>query len=203
MRITGIVLAAGGGTRAGGPKALLRSADGEPWVAIASRLLLDAGCEDVVVVLGAGAAEAAALLPSDARVGSVVNPDWADGMASSLAAGLLAAEFAGPAGTAGPTADAGRPGDAAALVSVVDMPALPLAVVRRVAAEARTPWSLARAVFEGRPGHPVLIGSEHWGGAIASLSGDSGARAYLDAHGVTEVECGELYDGHDVDVLPA
>jgi CTP:molybdopterin cytidylyltransferase MocA len=182
MRISGVVLAAGAGRRMGAPKALLRDPAGEAWVAIAARLLLAAGCDRVVVVLGASAAEAAALVPADAAIETVVNPAWEEGMGSSLAAGLLAAS-----------------GDAA-LVAVVDMPELPPAVAQRVAAEAKTPWSLARAVFGGRPGHPVLIGSEHWAGVVATLGGDTGARAYLDAHDVTAVECGDLYDGHDVDV---
>jgi CTP:molybdopterin cytidylyltransferase MocA len=200
MAVTGVVLAAGAGSRMGTPKALLRTASGEPWVEVASRLLLDAGCSRVVVVLGAAAEEAVSVIPADARVGSVVNPDWADGMASSLRAGLEAAS-----------------GDAA-LVAVVDMPALPVAVVARVltrglgtpvdddrpraAGNTDPTRSLARAVFGGRPGHPVLIGSAHWAPLSATLSGDRGARAYLDAHSVDEVECGDLYDGHDVDVPP-
>ena len=182
MAVTGVVLAAGAGTRMGTPKALLRTASGVPWVAVACRLLLDAGCSRVVVVLGASAPEAALLVPADARVGCIVNPDWADGMASSLRAGLAASS-----------------GDAA-LVTVVDMPALPGAVVARVLARGHSTTSLARAVFAGRPGHPVLIGSAHWAPLSATLTGDHGGRGYLDAHGVAEVECGDLYDGHDVDV---
>jgi len=182
MAVTGVVLAAGAGSRMGTPKALLRTPSGEPWLAVASRLLLDAGCERVVVVLGASAFEAALLLPADARVGSIVNPRWEDGMASSLRAGLAAAS-----------------GDAA-LVAVVDMPGLPAGVVARVLARGHSTTSLARAVFGGRPGHPVLIGSAHWEQLSATITGDRGARGYLDAHGVAEVECGDLYDGHDVDV---
>ena len=197
MRITGVVLAAGAGTRAGGPKALLRTASGSPWVAVAAQRLLDAGCSRVVVVLGAGASEAAQLLPADARVGSVVNADWADGMASSLAAGLLAAGGSVPVAGSGGAVETD-----AVLVAVVDMPDLPVEVAERVLAAPVSTTSLARAVFGGRPGHPVLIGRSHWAPLSATLAGDTGARAYLDAHGVAEVECGDLYDGHDVDVLP-
>jgi CTP:molybdopterin cytidylyltransferase MocA len=198
MAVTGVVLAAGAGSRMGTPKALLRTPSGEPWLAVASRLLLEAGCDRVVVVLGASAFDAALLLPADARVGSIVNPRWQDGMASSLRAGLAAAS-----------------GDAA-LVTVVDMPGLPVGVVARVlalglgtpagddrppaAGDADPTRSLARAVFGGRPGHPVLIGSAHWAPLSATLTGDHGGRGYLDAHGVAEVECDDLYDGHDVDV---
>jgi len=112
-----------------------------------------------------------------------VNADWASGMASSLRVGLEAAAFEGATGDA-------------ALVTVVDMPELPVSVARRVVASGAP---LARAVFDGRPGHPVLIASEHWAPISASVSGDHGARAYLDEHGVVDVECGDLYDGHDVD----
>jgi len=80
------------------------------------------------------------------------------------------------------------------------MPGLPVQVAARLLGGPVSTTSLARAVFGGRPGHPVLIGRSHWASLSATLSGDRGARAYLDAHGVDEVECGDLYDGHDVDV---
>ena len=179
--VTGIVLAAGAGSRMGTPKALL-SAGGEPWVAIAARLLLHAGCARVVVVLGASAEDARGLLPTDAAITTITNGGWRAGMGSSLAAGLGAAS-----------------GDAA-LVTVVDTPQLPVAAARRVLASGAP---LARAVFDGRPGHPVLIARDHWTPAAATLLGDRGARAYLDAHGVVDVECGDLYDGHDVDTPAA
>jgi CTP:molybdopterin cytidylyltransferase MocA len=180
--VTGIVLAAGSGTRMGRPKALVTTPDGEPWVARAVRLLLEAGCGEVVVVLGAAASEASTLVPTDAAVRTITNEDWPRGMGTSLAAALAAAT-----------------GDAA-LVTVVDTPDLPLAIVRRVLRAAYGRGSLARAVFDGRPGHPALIGRDHWPAVSTTLTGDHGARAYLDAHAAVEVECGDLYDGHDVDV---
>jgi CTP:molybdopterin cytidylyltransferase MocA len=169
MTVTGVVLAAGAGSRMGLPKALVVR-DGVPWVARASELLLAAGCERVVVVLGASASEALALLPTDDSVSAVVNADWSTGMASSLRAGLAAAS-----------------GDAA-LVTLVDTPGLPVEAARRVLASGSP---LARAVYDGRPGHPVPIS--------ATLAGDHGARAYLDAHGAADIECGDLWNGHDVD----
>jgi CTP:molybdopterin cytidylyltransferase MocA len=177
--VTAVVLAAGAGSRMGTPKALLATVAGESWVAVACRMALASGCTRVVVVLGAAASRV--VVPTDAAISAVVNPDWPSGMASSLRVGLAAAT-----------------GDAA-LVTVVDMPELPPSVARRVLASGAP---LARAVFDGRPGHPVLIAREHWDAVSASVAGDEGARAYLDAHGVVEVECGDLYDGHDVDVPP-
>src|SRR4051812_18932110 len=86
--VAGLVLAAGGGSRFGGPKALARAADGEAWVSHAVAALSAGGCGEVVVVLGAAAAEARPLVPPATRL--VVAERWADGMAASLTAGLAA-----------------------------------------------------------------------------------------------------------------
>jgi CTP:molybdopterin cytidylyltransferase MocA len=178
--LTGIVLAAGAGTRMGTPKALLRTPQGRPWLDIAVELLRESGCDAVLVVLGAAMVEV--------PVGStaVIAADWAEGMSASLRAGLRAVS------TLPDSSDA-------ALVSLVDLPELPASVARRIVEVPVTAASLRQAVFEGRPGHPVLIGREHWDAAIDSLGGDRGARRYLVDHGVVEVECGDLFDGHDVD----
>ena len=167
MAVTGIILAAGAGTRAGGPKVLR-----EGWLEHACRTLLDGGCARVVVVLGAAPD---APIPVDARITSIVAADWAQGMSHSLRAALDAAT------------------GEAALVSLVDLPGLPVSVVERVLA---ADGPLRQAVYAGRPGHPVYIDSSHW---TLPLSGDRGARAYLATHGATEVECGDLWHGDDVD----
>jgi CTP:molybdopterin cytidylyltransferase MocA len=180
--LAGIVLAAGAGTRFGRPKALAETADGTTWLTIAVELLRDAGCGRVIVVLGARASEA----PLPASVEVVVAEDWASGMSASLRAGLVAASGSPAVITA-------------ALLTLVDLPELPLAVVQRVAAQPVDGATLRQAVFEGRPGHPVLIGRDHWAAISASVTGDSGARRYLAAHHAAEIECGDLFDGHDVD----
>ena len=59
--------------------------------------------------------------------------------------------------------------------------------------------ALVRATYSGRPGHPVLIGRDHWAPVAATAGGDSGAREYLLARGVVECECGDLATGRDVD----
>lgn len=86
------------------------------------------------------------------------------------------------------------------MITLVDLPSLPLAAAQRVLA---SDAPLAQATWGGAPGHPVLISRSHWAPLAASLSGDSGARAYLAAHGVFEVECSDLGDGGDVDSLIA
>ncbi|NQX13532.1 NTP transferase domain-containing protein [Microbacteriaceae bacterium VKM Ac-2855] len=182
MTVIGLVLAAGAGRRAGGPKALRRAEDGTPWLVLAVERMRGAGCADVVVLLGAGADEASALVPASAQV--VVVTDWTTGASAALRAGIDAA---------------GAREAEAVLVTLVDLPTATIPAARRVLADAKGPTDLAQATHGGRPGHPVLIGRAHWAALTAELTGDTGARDYLRAHGARLIECGDLESGDDVD----
>ena len=59
--------------------------------------------------------------------------------------------------------------------------------------------TLRRAAYDGTPGHPVLIGRDHWAAVATAARGDRGARDYLAAHATALVECGDLATGVDVD----
>ena len=181
-RTTGLLLAAGAGTRMGRPKALVVDDDGTPWLARVVDALRGGGCDEVVVVLGAAADEARGLVPDDVAV--VVAADWAEGMSASLRTGLDHLEHT--------DADA-------ALVSLVDLPDVTDAVVRRVLSAGADRAALVRTTYDGRPGHPVVLGREHWSGVRASAVGDRGARDYLANRAPVEVECGDLATGEDVD----
>jgi len=174
----GLLLAAGAGSRMGMPKALV-----DDWLVRSVAVLREGGCDQVSVVLGAAADEAAGLLTEDERV--IVAADWASGMSASLRAGLDALCVR--------SAD-----DEAALVHLVDLPDVGDDVIARVA-RLTAPDALARAAYGGVPGHPVLIGRRHWAGVIDTLVGDQGAKAYLRHHGAALVECGDLAGGRDVD----
>ncbi|WP_406195306.1 nucleotidyltransferase family protein [Streptomyces sp. NBC_01017] len=183
--VAGLLLAAGGGRRLGGrPKALLRHR-GRPLVEHAVGVLIAAGCARVHVVLGAQAAA----VREQAELGDCVlvdNPDWADGMGSSLRAGLDSL-----AGT----------GARAALVSLVDQPGIGPEAVARVLAAYGDEASLVSAAYDGVRGHPVLFGAAHWAGIAATATGDRGARAYLKAHedAIGLVECGDVARPYDID----
>lgn len=180
----GLVLAAGDGSRFGRPKALVQDADG-PWLRRAARLLLDGGCDEVVVVLGAAAEEARLLVGDLPGVSVVVADDWSDGVSASLRAGLGRLT----------TTDA-----QVAVITLVDLPDLNAAVVARLLDRLGTgPGVVGRACYRGRPGHPVLIGRRHWDAVVAESHGDSGARDYLDRVGAALVECGDLAEGDDMD----
>jgi CTP:molybdopterin cytidylyltransferase MocA len=180
--VEGLLLAAGAGRRMGMPKALVSDERGS-WLVRGVDTLREGGCAGVTVVLGADVERALPLL-ADVDATVVVADDWDEGMGASLRAGLRRL-----AGSAAP----------GAVVSLVDLPDLVPGVVARVIAAAPGPAALARAAYAGRPGHPVLLGQEHWAGVIATAAGDQGARAYLAAHDVLLVECGDLASGRDVD----
>lgn len=171
----GLVLAAGAGRRFGGPKAPA-VIDGERLVDRAVRVLREAGCDPVVVVLGAWQGEVA-------HAEIIVNPDWSTGMGSSLRVGLSDL--------------VGRVGVDRAVVTLVDLPGLTGDAVRRLMA---CPAPLAAATYRGERGHPVLLAREHWAPLIETVTGDSGARTYLAAHGLVGVEVGDVASGDDLDV---
>jgi CTP:molybdopterin cytidylyltransferase MocA len=189
VSVAGLLLAAGAGRRMGGPKALLRDARGVPYVDRAIGVLFAGGCDTVTVVLGASAREARKVLETcgwgaDPALTTVLAVDWADGMGASLRAGLRA--------LSGSTADA-------ALVTLVDLPDVDERVVARLLEVDAGPASLARATYDGRPGHPVLLGREHWPAAAGTALGDQGARDYLAQQEARTCECSDLATGRDVD----
>ncbi len=175
--IAGVVLAAGAGRRYGKPKVLV---DG--WLTAAVTALRDGGCDHVIVVLGA------AQVPVPADAVAVTAPNWQAGLSASVRAGLEEAD----------RADAGY-----AVLHVVDTPDVGAQVVARVLDRAFASESgLARACFQDRPGHPVVIARRHWPAVIAGLSGDRGAAGYLHTRRDVEVvECGDLASGADQDTL--
>lgn len=83
-----LLLAAGGSRRLGRSKALL-CRDGKPLVWHAASLLLATGPRELVVVLGAEAASVGAVL-ANLPVRTIVNPDWEQGLATSVQTGIRA-----------------------------------------------------------------------------------------------------------------
>ncbi len=186
MTTVGLVLAAGAGRRMGGPKALVRLADGGPTlVETAVSRVATGGCDHVVVVVGA-AGDAVAALVEGSGADVVTAAGWDEGMGASLRAGLAHLE---------------RGAADLALVTLVDLPDVTAEVVERVVTAAGSGGraALVRAAYGGVPGHPVAIGREHWAAVIASARGDRGARDHLRATPHRLVECGDLATGRDLD----
>jgi len=181
--IAGLLLAAGGGSRFGGPKALA-VLKGQFLVERGIGLLADGGCDPIHVVLGAAIADVRARADLSRAV-VVANPDWPAGLSTSLRAGLQSL----PAPVQ------------AVVIALADQPLLSPAAVRRVRQAYNEGATVVMATYAGRPGHPVLLARSAWAGVAALASGDEGARAFVRANPslVTHVACDDLGSPADVD----
>lgn len=176
----GLVLAAGGSQRLGQFKQLLRIGD-ETLLHRVCRQAQDI-CPQVTVVLGAESAlmtEAIIDLP----LARIINPDWSSGMASSLRAGILAL----PA-----TADA-------VLVLLCDQPAITEKHLQALVTHwQQQPDSIIAAAYAGIRGVPAIFPRARFPDLL-SLSGDTGARALLNADALPVVGMDMAEARYDLD----
>ena len=93
MAVAGLVLAAGAGTRMGGPKALVHDPDGTSWLVRAVSSLADGGCAGVTVVLGAGLDQARSWLRQDTHI---FVDTGLDGVRTTFWAGELVVYYSAP-----------------------------------------------------------------------------------------------------------
>jgi molybdenum cofactor cytidylyltransferase len=175
--IGGLVLAAGEGTRFGPEPKLLAELGGRPLLEHAVRAqCLCPAIDRVVVVLGARAEEIRRRVDF-MRAEPVVCELWAEGQSASLRLGATLLE-----------------GAEKVVVTLGDQPLMTPEVIALLADQPAG----TRATYDGRPGHPVVLGREHLR-TLRSLTGDRGARDRLS--GVRTIECSALapYAGCDVD----
>jgi CTP:molybdopterin cytidylyltransferase MocA len=181
--VSAILLAAGAGSRFGGGKLLAKLNDMP--LAEHSLLALEASpVDETIVVVGADAERLREVCePYGVRV--VENPDWVEGMSTSVRAGLR---------SLGPEVRA-------AVILLADQPLVGAGVVGRLVEAFEAGAKVAVATYGGEPRNPVLFSREVWPPLEAQLSGDEGARAFLRRHPelVTRVRCDEIGDPADVD----
>jgi molybdenum cofactor cytidylyltransferase len=172
--IPGIVLAGGKSSRMGRPKALLPiGSAGDTFFDRVTRTLLDAGIEDVIVVVGADAEAIHAGARPRSGVRIVDNPDHDQGQLTSLLAGLHAI-------------DAARA--TALLVTLIDVPLVSVATVRTlIAAQRERGAPIVRPVSNGRHGHPVIFGRELFS-ELQRADPAHGAKLVVRAHAADMIE---------------
>jgi molybdenum cofactor cytidylyltransferase len=171
-RIGAVVLAAGRSTRMGGPNKLLAEIRGRPLVRIASEEALASGASPVIVVTGHQRAEIEKAL-GGLPVRLAHNPDFADGLATSLKAGIRA-----------------LPSDVdAAIVCLGDMPCIDPKLMRQLMAAFAPERGVLVVVptFEGKRGNPVLW-SRRFFPDLMAIEGDVGARHLIGRYGEAVVE---------------
>jgi molybdenum cofactor cytidylyltransferase len=183
VQVSAVLLAGGASRRMGRPKQLLL-VDGQPMLVRVVDAALKAGLAQVIVVLGADSGEIAGTL-KDRPVTIVANPDWEEGMASSLRAGLASVDD--------------RSG--AALFIPADMPRLSPVVMRAIVSHFQALGKhIVIPTYGGRRGNPVLVARALFPELMA-LRGDVGGRAIFAAHtsDIAEVEISDEGILFDVD----
>jgi molybdenum cofactor cytidylyltransferase len=164
--ISAILLAAGESTRMGRPKQLL------PWhgktlLQHSLESIINSAADEIILVLGHEADRIGKSLPAlPAKI--VINPDYKQGMASSLRQGLAAMDQ----------------GSEAFLVLLADQPGIGPEIINtliRAFRQADPRRGIVRPVYRGQRGHPVLIGAQYLQEAL-QLQGDVGARRILMNH---------------------
>jgi molybdenum cofactor cytidylyltransferase len=162
--ISGVVLAAGTGSRFGGTKQIARW-KGKPLAQYAVDALDLAEVDEILVVVGhdAEAVKRALRLPKNARL--VQNPAYRDGQSTSLAAAMHE------------VSDDSQ----AAVILMADQPGIDADVVRAVVTRfLQTRKQIVRAAFRDGPG-PALLSREIYAEA-GHLHGDAGARLLMASH---------------------
>lgn len=161
--VAGLILAAGASRRMGRPKQLL-DWGGHPLVRVVAETALVAGLDPLLVVVGHAQEQVRAAL-AGLPLGVALNPDYAQGQASSLRVGV----------------EALPPNTSAALVLLGDQPFVTPAIIQTLCHA----WRERRAevvapLYRGRRGNPVLFARTLFP-ELLTISGDQGARALLAA----------------------
>ena len=183
LKVDIVLLAAGRSSRMGGPNKLLALLDGEPLVRRTARRALGSKAATTIVVTGHQRERVRSAL---AGLGVTVadNPDFADGLASSLKAGIARV----------------APDAAGAMIVLGDMPGVSsrdldslIDAFRRSGGHA-----VVRASHQGKRGNPVLLPRSLFA-AVAQLEGDTGARHLVEAEGLDVIDV-EIGQGASIDV---
>ncbi|PBC04936.1 molybdopterin-binding/glycosyltransferase family 2 protein [Mesorhizobium sp. WSM3860] len=176
-RVDIVLLAAGRSSRMGGPNKLLALFDGKPLVRRTAERALRSKAASAIVVTGHQRERVRSAL-SGLDITLAHNPDFADGLASSLKAGIARV----------------APDAAGAMIVLGDMPGISskdldslIDAFRRSGGRA-----VVRAAHQGKRGNPVLLPRSLFS-AVAHLEGDTGARHLVEAEGldVIDVEIGQ------------
>ena len=189
--VPGVILAAGASSRMGWPKLLLPTATpGETFLSRLVTSLVAGGLDDLVLVVGrlpqpdeARLARLLDELPPCVRPVQNLNPER--GQLSSLQTGLAVVD---------------RPGVAAMLVALIDVPLVAAGTVRAlIEAYRATSAPVVRPVHQNRHGHPVIFDRALFD-ALRQADPAGGARAVVRAHAARAVEVAVEDEGAFLDV---
>ncbi len=175
----GLILAAGAGRRFGGTKQLA-DLRGRPLLEYAIEAMLAVPALDPVLVVLGHAADAILERVDFGEAEVVICEEWERGQASSLRRGIAALCEAD-----------------AAVITLGDQPFITPQVIAG-ALDQLGRCDAVRATYDGRPGHPVVLGRSVMD-AVSELEGDVGARDLLARFAVRDWEAGHLASATDID----
>jgi molybdenum cofactor cytidylyltransferase len=162
--IVALLSAAGMSTRLGRNKLLL-SFKGKPLIAHAVDTLLGSAVDEIIVILGYEADQVRAAV-GKRRVRFVENPDYSEGLRSSVRAGFAAIP----------------PHTSAIMIYLADQPLLEPAevdfLIRAFAEACKTGKSIVVPFFRGQRGNPVIVNSSYQA-SILAIAGDIGCRRVI------------------------
>ncbi len=175
-KIGALLLAAGRSSRMGDAHKLLADINGKPLIRYGLEALLQSSARPITIVLGHRGAEIRALIREDEAT-CLDNPDFAQGLSTSLRVGLNA-----------------LPSDLdAVLIMLADMPLITARDIDQMIAafDQEEGRKIVVATANGKRGNPVLFDMSYRA-ELCAIEGDKGARQSIIAHGaaVVEVEIG-------------
>ena len=166
LYISALLLAAGKGERMGEVKQLLSL--GEKRMIEASLQNLQASrVDEIIVVLGFAVEEVRPLVEGKERVKVVINPQFSEGMSTSIQQGLKEIS----------------PRATGILIALADQPFIPPEVINAlIEGFARGAKGIVLPVYEGQRGHPVILDRKKYEGELLALQGDVGGKEIVHGH---------------------
>ena len=158
----------------GGVKQLL-SLGGRRMIEAALDNLHDSRCDEIIVVLGFAVDEVRSLVEGKERVKVVINPQFAEGMSTSIQQGLKEIS----------------PRATGILIALADQPFIPPEVMNTLIEGFRAGnKGIVLPAYEGKRGHPVILDREKYEGELLALQGDVGGKEIVGKHpeDILEVE---------------
>ena len=164
--ISALLLAAGMGERMGGVKQLL-SLEGQRMIEAALANLQGSRCDEIIVVLGFAVDEIRPLVEGKERVTVVINPQFEQGMSTSIQQGLREI----------------NPRATGILIALADQPFISPEVIDELIDQfAAGAKGIVLPVYQGKRGHPVILDREKYEPELLGLHGDVGGKEIVREH---------------------
>jgi molybdenum cofactor cytidylyltransferase len=182
--ISALLLAAGKGERMGGVKQLLTIGE-QHMIEAALYNLQGSRCDEIIVVLGFAVDQIRPLVEGKERVKVIINPQFAEGMSTSIHQGLQALD----------------PRATGILIALADQPFIPPEVINALIEGFTTGTKgIVLPVYEGRRGHPVILDRKKYEAELFALQGDVGGKEIVSKHPEDVLEVAVASKGVVIDI---